>query len=116
MGENIADNGGLKLAYEVSWHMNKYGRVFIDLFLALVKIFDSTLSVSSIPTNDNGSATKTPRKILSSEIICIRFIRSVTIITIIIIIIIMIMIINGNDNDNDDDNNNNSNFHVVARP
>ena len=29
LGENIADNEGIKLAYEVSWHMNKDGSVFI---------------------------------------------------------------------------------------
>ena len=29
LGENIADNGGIKLAYEVSWHMSKNGSVFI---------------------------------------------------------------------------------------
>ena len=28
LGENIADNEGIKLAYEVSWHMNKDGSVF----------------------------------------------------------------------------------------
>ena len=39
--------------------MNKDGSVFIGLFLALVKIFDSTLSVGSIPSNDNRISSKT---------------------------------------------------------
>ena len=106
LGENIADNGGLKLVYEVSWHMNKDGSVFIDLFLALVKIFHSTLSVSSMPTNDNGSAAKTPRKILWSETICIRFIRSLTIRS---APLLFSLVYNNNDNNNNNNNNNNDN-------